>query len=91
MYNLAGHVGSNNDEGAFRALSWGYTHWASGRIQEIDLNTNNPEFCHVRGRMQPSMKVGVYITYILQGGREKWRVFNRLHVNVLQGNSFCIF
>lgn len=64
---LAGHVGRNSDEGAFRALSRGYTHWASGRIQEIELNTKNPTFCHVRCRMQPSMKVGVYNTCILLG------------------------
>ena len=64
---LAGHVGRVSDHGAFRALSRGYNHWASGRVQEIQINTNNPQFCHVKCKMQPSMKVGVYNTYILLG------------------------
>lgn len=64
---LAGHVGRVSDHGAFRALSRGYNHWASGRVQEIQINTNNPQFCHVKCKMQPSMKVGVYSTYILLG------------------------
>ncbi len=32
---LAGHVGLIGDQGAFRALSRGYTHWASGRVDEL--------------------------------------------------------
>ena len=46
MYTyLAGYVGRaqhHRDHGAFRALSQGYTHWASGRLDDIQINTNNP-------------------------------------------------
>ena len=64
---LAGHVGCVGDEGAFRALSRGYTHWASGRLEEIQVNTNHPQYCHVRCKIKPSMKVGIYNVYILLG------------------------
>ena len=66
MY-LAGLVGHMGDQGAFRALARGYTHWASGRLEEIQINTNNPEYCHVQCKIKPSMKVGVYNVYILLG------------------------
>lgn len=62
---LAGHVGHMGDHGAFRSLARGYTHWASGRLEEIKINTNNPLCCHVQCKMKPSMKVGVYNVYIL--------------------------
>ena len=64
---LAGHVGHVGDQGAFRALSRGYTHWASGRVDELQVNTNNPEYCHVKCKMKPSMKTGMYNTYMLLG------------------------
>ena len=54
---LAGHVGHRtNCEGAFRALKCGYGHWASGRLARIDVNINNPEYCHVRAITKASMK-----------------------------------
>ena len=62
---LAGHVNPVSDQGAFRALSRGYTHWASGRLEEIQVNTSNPLCSHVKCKTKPSMKVGVYNTYIL--------------------------
>ncbi len=68
---LAGHVGLIGDQGAFRALSRGYTHWASGRVDELQVNTNNPLCCHVKCKMKPSMKTGVYNTYILLGRKEE--------------------
>ena len=64
---LAGHVGRDGCEGAFRALSRGYTHWASGRLEELRVNTNHPEYCHVQCSMKPSMRAGVYSVYILLG------------------------
>lgn len=45
-------------EGTFRALTRGYTHWASGRISQIEVNLENPMYCHVRSTMSPSMKQG---------------------------------
>ena len=64
---LAGHVGRMGEQGAFRALTRGYTHWASGLLQELEVNTNHPEFVHVRITMKPSMKDGVYRIYLLLG------------------------
>ena len=63
---LAGHVGpSSSSEGAFRALKHGYVHWASGHVEEIEVNTNNPLYCHVRSTIKPSMKSGTYKIYLL--------------------------
>ena len=62
---LADGVGRSKGEGAFRALSRGYTHWASGRMEELEINTYNPHFCHVRCFMKPSTKSGKYRVYIL--------------------------
>lgn len=62
---LAGHVSSVGEHGAFRALTRGYTHWASSRLEEIFVNTKNPVWSHVKCKTKPSMKVGVYNTYIL--------------------------
>ena len=67
MYNfLAGHVGRRtNDHGAFRALSRGYNHWSSGRLEQLEINALNPQFCHVRCMMKASMKSNSYQVYIL--------------------------
>ena len=63
---LAGHIGHRkNLEGAFRALKRGYIHWASGRVVKIEINAINPDYCHVRSTMKPSMKQGSYLVYIL--------------------------
>ena len=68
MYTyLAGHVGHTGDHGAFRALARGYAHWASGRLQQMEVNTNHPNFCHVRCIMRPSMKSGIYQVHLLLG------------------------
>ena len=57
---LAGHVGRSGDEGAFQGLTRGYTHWMSGRLDQLTVNINNPKYCHVRASMQPSMKTEMY-------------------------------
>ena len=58
---LAEGVGSSTaTEGAFRALSRGFIHWASGRLEDLEININNPSYCHVRSNMNPSMKQGSY-------------------------------
>lgn len=63
---LAGHVGRRtNSEGAFRALKRGYAHWASGRLARIEVNVNNPEYCHVRATIKASMKPVSYNVCIL--------------------------
>ena len=51
---LAGHVGSHTgSEGAFYTLKRGYVHWASGRVQKIEVNANNP------------LRKGTYKVYLL--------------------------
>lgn len=60
-------MGRSGDQGAFRALTRGYTHWASGRLQEMEVNISHPAYCHVRCMMNPSMKQGVYNVYMLLG------------------------
>ena len=64
---LAGEVGSSTcrGQGAFRALSRGYNHWASGRLSGLEINYQNPEYCHVRAMIKPSMKCGNYQVYLL--------------------------
>ena len=52
-------------EGTFRALTRGYTHWASGRISQIDVNLENPMYCHVRSTMTRLMKQGNYHVWLL--------------------------
>ena len=47
-------------KGAFRALTRGYTHWASGRLNKLEVNTCNQTLCFVCCQMRPSMKTGFY-------------------------------
>ena len=35
---LDSHAGRERGEGTFRALTQGYNHWASGRIERLDVN-----------------------------------------------------
>ena len=58
-------IGRSVTEGAFRALTRGYTHWASGRMEFMEVNTHNPDYCHIRSNMKPSMKPGLYKVYFL--------------------------
>ena len=64
---LAGHVGHTGDQGVFRALTRGYTHWASGRLEEMEVNVSHPAYCHVRCKTKPSMRTGLYHMYLLLG------------------------
>ena len=66
MYTyLASGAGRTQSEGIFRALSRGFVHWASGRIESIEVNVHNPLYVHVRSSMKPSMKQGSYRVWIL--------------------------
>ena len=68
MYSyLAEGVGRSDSSGAFRSLKRGFKHWASGRLSYLELNVHHPLFCHVRSKMTPSMKQGIYTMYILLG------------------------
>ena len=52
-------------KGAFRALTRGFNHWASGRLHQVQVNSLHPQFCHVRATCTPSMKPGNYHVYLL--------------------------
>ena len=43
MY-IVGHVGRDGSKGAFRALTNEYIHWASGKLEELEVNTNHPMY-----------------------------------------------
>ena len=49
----------------FRALYKGYNHWASGRVDKIEVNTQNLFYCCIRCSVTPSMKQGQYKVYLL--------------------------
>ena len=66
MYTyLASGAGCTQSEGTFRALSCGFVHWASGRIESIEVNVHKPLYVHVRLSMKPLMKQGSYRVWIL--------------------------
>ena len=70
---LACSVDSKPQE-VFRALSHGYNHWVCGQIDEIQVHTAHPQYCHIRARATPSMKPGnVSRLFLTSKGRE---VFN---------------
>ena len=62
---LACGVNQSEMHGAFRALTRGYNCWASGRIDQVEINTMHPTYCHVRCTCTPSMKPGKYQVYLL--------------------------
>ncbi len=62
---LAEGSGNTSGKGAFRALQRGFVHWSSGRLNHLEVNNKNPEFCHMRCHTTPSMKPGIYQVYIL--------------------------
>ena len=82
---LAGHVGRSSDQGAFRALTRGYAHWASGKLDNLEINTNNPKYCHIRAIMKPSMNTGLYNVYLLLESDQDWHQLLRPLVNLQLG------
>ena len=62
---LSSHSGRDCSDGTFRELTRGYTHWASGRIDNLEINIQHPVLCRVRSTMKPSMKKGLYNVWIL--------------------------
>ena len=61
MYQyLSDGAGQDGDNKTFRTLYRGYNHWASGRVDSIEVNTYNIYYCFVRCIVTPSMKPGKY-------------------------------
>ena len=66
MYQyLSEGVGHGSDSKTFRALYRGYNHWASGRVDKIEVNYQKLYYCFVRAVVTPSMKAGTYKVYLL--------------------------
>ena len=58
---LAKGVGHGHEpQGVFWALTRGYNFWASGRIQAVFANINNPKVCFIRAKILSSMKSETY-------------------------------
>ena len=57
---LACGVGCPERQGAFRAWTRGYNHWAFGRLDQLQVNAAQPCYCHTRGTTTPSTKPGSY-------------------------------
>ena len=68
---LADCTGNTGRGEAFCSLARGFTHWSSGRVAKIEINSRNPHFCHVRCQMSPSMRKGLYKVYIVLGCEEE--------------------
>ena len=65
MY-LAGNIRYVGDHGVFRALSCSYNHWASCRLQEIEIDTQ-PSFLSCEVQNAAINKSCIHNTYILLG------------------------
>ena len=63
--HLSTGVGQERESKTFRALYRGYNHWASGRVDKIEVNTQNLDYCFVRCVVIPSMKLGSYKVCLL--------------------------
>ncbi len=67
---LASGCGRRETHEAFHALQRGYVHWCSGRLDFLEIQSMHPHFCHVRCRMTPSMRAGIYNVYMLLGKKD---------------------
>ena len=66
LYSYLAHgVGCSETQGAFRALTRGYSHWVSGRLVQLEVQTLHPLYCHIRATLTPSMKPRSYHVYVL--------------------------
>jgi len=64
---LACGVGCPKRQGAFRAWTHGYNHWASGRLDQLQVNATQPCYCHIHGTTTPSTKPGSYAPWLREG------------------------
>ena len=79
---MAKGVSASQQQGAFRALSRGYIHWKSGRINNIEVNLKHPNYCHIKCSVKPSMKQGVCCIYLLLQKNEE-------HGNIITATCEC--
>ena len=69
---LASGAGHSTGQGTFRALTRGFIHWQSGRIDSIEVNLQHPLYCNARSQMKPSMKQGTYRIHVLLGREDNF-------------------
>ena len=62
---LAEGVGNAKGSKAFRALTRGYVHWSSRRINKMEVHTLHPLYAFARCSIIPSMRAGSYNVTIL--------------------------
>ena len=75
---LSSGAGRTQREGTFPVLTCGSIHWASGRIDSIEVNIHNPLYVHI----QSSIKC---LDITTARGSMICRLLDQLPVNVLQG------
>lgn len=66
LYTYLAERTETSGKGAFRALQRGFQHWSCGCLNNLELNAQQPDSCHVRCELTPSMMAGLYhVTMIL--------------------------
>ena len=73
--NMYQYLCGEKQSATFRALYRGYNHWASGRVEKIEVNINDPSYCFVRCVVIPLMK-NWYLQsnyFTKEGFRRVWR------------------
>ena len=74
----------------FHALYRGYNHCASGRVEKIEININDPSYCFVRCSFVPSMKAGIYkVNLLLKKDSTGYGEIQQPAVNVVLGKH-CV-
>ena len=62
---LAEGVGNAKGSQAFQALKRGYIHWASGRINKLEVHNRHPVYTFVRCSIIPSMRSETYLVKLM--------------------------
>ncbi len=83
---LAEGVGNAKGSQAFRALKRGYIHWASGRINKLEVHIRHPVYTFVRCSIIPSMRSGTYIVKLML---KKQALRSQIVGNVHQASCEC--
>ena len=78
-------------QGVLRSLTRRYNHWAYGRIDEIQVHTAHPQYCHICARATSSMKLGMYHVYLLLRRKRILLTLRLQLVNVLQSRHFIFW
>ena len=86
---LSTQTGWELSEGTFQALTRGYTHWASGHIDHIEVNDKNPEFVIFDEIWSPQWNKEVTMCGYCWDELVHMQLLRELHVNVLL-DQYCL-